>query len=225
VSATIHIMPLWKLQTVGSEKLDFLYANTDQGETITLKPGVSYCLRTFYSLLCDLFRSAWIDYLRRSNALELGYVTDLEEFLFGQERAPLDIYKPILWNIQKGVCFYCRGNLRDAAEVDHFIAWSRCHSDLAHNLVLAHQSCNNQKLDHLAFEKHLESWAMRNTDSRMEMEQLFDEAKIIHDLDSSVEITRWAYSVTEQANGQVWIQRNEFKHLSSLWRGILSVPR
>lgn len=225
VSKTIQIMPLWKLQTVGSEKLDFLYANTDHGETITLKPGVSYCLRAFYSLLCDLFRSAWIDYLRRSNALELGYMTDLEEFLFGQERAPLDIYKPILWDIQKGLCFYCRGNLRDTSEVDHFIPWSRCHSDLAHNLVLAHQSCNSQKSDHLAFENHLESWTMRNIGSRKEVEQLFDEAKIIHDMDSSVEITRWAYGITEQANGQVWIKRNEFKHLSSSWRGILSVTR
>lgn len=225
VSATIRVMPLWKLQTVGSERLDFLYDNTDHGVTITLKPGISFCLRAFYSLLCDLFRSAWIDYLRKSNAIELGYMTDLEDFLFGQERVPLDVYKPILWDIQKGKCFYCPRELRDSVEVDHFIPWSRCHSDLAHNLVLAHSSCNNQKSDHLAFEKHLESWALRNTDLRKEVEQRFDEAKVVHDLDSSIEISRWAYSMTELADGQVWIKGNEFKHLDSSWRGFFSGPR
>ena len=35
-------MPLWKLQTVGDERLDFLYDNVDRGTIVTLKPGVAY---------------------------------------------------------------------------------------------------------------------------------------------------------------------------------------
>ncbi len=44
VSGVVRKMPLWKLQTVGKERLDFLYENLDCGTTITLKPGVAYCL-------------------------------------------------------------------------------------------------------------------------------------------------------------------------------------
>lgn len=33
----VRVMPLWKLQTVGSEKLDFLYPNIGQGSQIVLK--------------------------------------------------------------------------------------------------------------------------------------------------------------------------------------------
>ncbi len=38
-------MPLWKFQTVGRERLDFLYANTGAGNTIILRPGVAFCFR------------------------------------------------------------------------------------------------------------------------------------------------------------------------------------
>ncbi len=47
-------MPLWKLQTVGNERLEFLYENVDRGNRITLKPGVAYCFRAFYELVRDL---------------------------------------------------------------------------------------------------------------------------------------------------------------------------
>src|SRR5262249_46135507 len=45
VDQVVRTMPLWKLQTVGDERLDFLYENLDGGTRITLKPGVAYCLR------------------------------------------------------------------------------------------------------------------------------------------------------------------------------------
>src|SRR5207248_1356968 len=44
VDQIVRTMPLWKLQTVGEERLDFLYENLDRGNRITLKPGVAYCL-------------------------------------------------------------------------------------------------------------------------------------------------------------------------------------
>jgi hypothetical protein len=70
-------MPLWKLQTVGDERLDFLYENLDRGTRITLRPGVAYCLRAFYGLLRDLIQGAWARFVQRLNADKLGTVTDL----------------------------------------------------------------------------------------------------------------------------------------------------
>jgi hypothetical protein len=39
VDGVVRTMPLWKLQTVGEERLNFLYENLDRGNRITLKPG------------------------------------------------------------------------------------------------------------------------------------------------------------------------------------------
>src|SRR5580700_95541 len=54
VAEVVRIMPLWKLQTVGREHLDFLYANTGAGNTVTLRPGVAFCFRKFHPLISDL---------------------------------------------------------------------------------------------------------------------------------------------------------------------------
>ena len=47
VDQVVRTMPLWKLQTVGDERLEFLYENLGRGNRIMLKPGVAYCLRAF----------------------------------------------------------------------------------------------------------------------------------------------------------------------------------
>ena len=96
VRSTVCVMPLWKLQTVGEEKLDFLYDNLGSGKSITLKPGVAYCLRAFYGLLQDLIQGAWIRFVQKLNCVRLGNLTDLGTFLFGQERNALDAY-PGTW--------------------------------------------------------------------------------------------------------------------------------
>jgi hypothetical protein len=54
VAHVVQTMPLWKLQTVGRERLDSLYANTGSGNTITLRPGVAFCFRKFHPLISDL---------------------------------------------------------------------------------------------------------------------------------------------------------------------------
>ena len=43
VEAVVKLMPLWKLQTVGKEKLEFLYGESEQDGSIELRPGVAYC--------------------------------------------------------------------------------------------------------------------------------------------------------------------------------------
>jgi hypothetical protein len=36
VDRTVQKMPLWKLQTVGEERLDFLYENKDRGNRLAM---------------------------------------------------------------------------------------------------------------------------------------------------------------------------------------------
>lgn len=162
VDSVVRGMPLWKLQRVGDQVLDFLYAHDEGAKDITLRPGVAYCLRAFYNLITDMVRGAWARHIRRINGPTLGDAADLHGFLFGSERSDLGVFKPILMDLQHGECFYCSRRLRDAVEVDHFIPWSRYPVDLGHNFVLAHKSCNNHKSDHIAAEIHLENWVERN---------------------------------------------------------------
>jgi 5-methylcytosine-specific restriction endonuclease McrA len=90
-------------------------------------------------------------------------VTDLGTFLFGQERVSLDLYRPILMDVQGGKCLYCGRELTKRSHVDHFIPWSRYAADLGHNnLVLAHDRCNGDKSDYLAAVRHLAAWVERN---------------------------------------------------------------
>ena len=217
VASVVKDMPLWKLQTVGSEKVSFLYDRSDDPKKITLEPGVAYCFRAFYPMLCNLFRSAWIDYVRRFNTESLGQITDLREFMFGGERIALNHCVPILREIQDNRCLYCPRELTDNPHVDHFIPWSRCRSDLTHNLVLAHRGCNAYKSDHLAAENHLDAWTARNR--KLDAAPL-DALALPYDLGASERIARWAYAQTEQTHGQVWVFRKDFRLLNATWRDL-----
>ena len=221
VSRTICVMPLWKLQTVGNERLDFLYDNRDRGTTIVLKPGVACCFRAFYGLLRDMIQGAWIRFIQRLNVQRLGNITDLGSFLFGRKREALGTYGDILQDLQGGKCFYCREDLRWHADVDHFIPWSRYPTDLGHNFVLAHPRCNHRKSDFLAAEEHLAAWVERNKCHESEMHERLLAAALPHDLSASRRIAQWAYEHTEKANGQVWVINDVFRHLSPQWRQLL----
>lgn len=83
--------------------------------------------------------------------------------------ASLDAYRPILLDVQKGVCLYCRKPLSKQSQVDHFVPWSRYPADLGHNFVLAHDKCNNAKSDFLAAENHLAAWMKRNPEHQAEL--------------------------------------------------------
>lgn len=217
VDRVVQIMPLWKLQSVGAERLDFLYQNLDRGSRITLKPGVAYCLRNFYELLRDLIEGAWVRFVQKLNADRLGSLSDLGSFLFGQTRSNLDTYRTILFDIQRGVCLYCQKPLPRQTQVDHFIPWSRYPADLGHNFVLAHTQCNGDKSDYVAAERHLSAWVQRNTESQVELNARLTEASLPCDPTATVQIARWVYQQTERANGQVWVAKKEMIHLSSNW--------
>jgi hypothetical protein len=210
-------MPLWKLQTVGDERLEFLYENLDRGSRITLKPGVAYCFRAFYELIRDLIEGAWVRFVQKLNSGKLGNAADLGTFLFGQERASLDAYRPILLDVQAGACLYCKKALTGRTEVDHFVPWSRYPADLGHNFVLAHDRCNNAKSDYLAAEAHIAAWMRRNDDHRHELHDRLIGAGLPCDPTATVQIARWVYQQTEKANGQVWVADKLLRHLGPGW--------
>jgi 5-methylcytosine-specific restriction endonuclease McrA len=222
VDQVVRTMPLWKLQTVGDERLDFLYENLGRGDRITLKPGVAFCLRAFYGLLRDLIQGAWVRFVQRLNAVTLGSVTDLGTFLFGQERASLDAYRPVLMDAQRGTCLYCQKRLTVRSQVDHFIPWSRYPADLGPNLVLAHDQCNRAKSDYLAAEEHLAAWAGRNRLHREELQARLREAGLPCDWPAANQVARWVYQQTERTNGQVWVAKKVLRHLGPDWPQCLS---
>jgi len=223
VDRTVRKYPLRLLQTVGSERLDFLYDYLDEDTTtVTLKPDSAFCLRAFHDLLLNLVQASWVRFVQKLNDRNLGNLTDLGSFLFGHERGDLEAYRPILQDVQKGQCFYCGEALkRTKGEVDHFVPWSRYPTDLGHNFVLAHSGCNNAKSDHIAAEEHLRAWIEQNREHAPEIGKRLTEAALPHDLSASERIAEWAYEQTEQASGQVWVERRVFEHLGPDWRRLL----
>ncbi len=220
VETTLKTMPLWKLQTLGHEKLDFLYEDVGRGTTITLRPGVAYCLANFHGMITNMVRGEWLRHIQRikHNHRLLGNDQELVSFLFGSERENLAAYRPILREVQKRSCFYCGKRLRsDSTEVDHFVPWSKYPIDLGHNFVLACGSCNGSKSDLLAARTHLHSWLRRNVDLGDELAQRFDQAQLVHDLGSSLRIARWAYRQVASAQGQVWRRPKQIVRLEQGW--------
>ena len=222
VEGTVKKMPLWKLQTVGSERLEFLYENVDVGRVVRLEPGVAYCFRAFYPMIVDMIEGAWSYFVQRRNPKLLGQVVDLRSFLFGSRRSSLATYRPLLMDLQQGRCFYCERGINRGGDVDHFIPWRRYALDLGHNFVLAHQGCNSSKSDLLAAEEHLERWTERSLICRDELADAFDERRIVHDWPATRQIATWAYGQVHRAEGQVWVEAKELRPLSDDWRKILS---
>ena len=79
----------------------------------------------------------------------------------GAGRAPLDAVREPLRALQGDRCFYCSERIGRAAEVDHFIPWSRYADDWLDNLVVADRHCNGSKRDFLAAAEHVERWSSR----------------------------------------------------------------
>ncbi|MCY3676523.1 MAG: HNH endonuclease [Gemmatimonadetes bacterium] len=222
VEQTIRRMPLWKLQTVGSERLEFLYQNLDAGGVVRLEPGVAYCFRAFYPMVTDIIEGAWSHFVQRHNRKLLGQIIDLRAFLFGAQRSSLAAFHPLLREVQKGRCFYCERDIKSRADVDHFIPWRLYSLDLGHNFVLAHQGCNSSKSDLLAAEEHLERWTLRNHACRDALGDSFDQLDILHDWPATRQVARWAYGQAYQAGRQVWVTKQHLRPLSDDWRRILA---
>ena len=219
----VEVMPLWKLQTVGGERMDFLYENIGKGNLIRLKPGVSYCLRKHYPLIADLVKGAWSRYVRRFNADLLGTGQDINEFLFGCERSYLLAVAPVLREFQHGECFYCQRGLKDeSAHIDHFIPWSRYPVDLGSNLVLAHATCNERKSDRMPAVCHLDRWVDFVQENNAKLGEEFGRCGLPNNVQVGVRIADWAYTQTFQSNGLTWLRGNELQKLPQNWRDSLA---
>lgn len=224
VAEIIRVMPLWKLQTVGKQKLDFLYDGVPGNKhALELKEGVCFCFRQFYGLVHELVTAAWLRFVRgvKANRPLIGDAVDLSDFMFGSGRSSLELYRPVLIEYQGGDCFYCLRPLKDRSDVDHFIPWSRYPVDFGHNFVLAHTGCNAKKADRLAAVEHLERWCLRNEEHGEELASAFGERNIVNDREASLRVTAWAYGQAQSAGSLVWKRDEELVALAPGWRSLL----
>jgi hypothetical protein len=223
VSRTVKKMPLWKLQRVGSEVLDFLYPNIESGDAVELRPGAAFCFRRFHGFVEDLVRGAWVRCVRGigENQPILGEVANLDEFLFGSGRGDLSAFRTILIEIQSGQCFYCKGRIDKTPAVDHFVPWSRYPVDLGHNFVLSHATCNARKGDRLAAFEHLAHWCERNERHAQMLDQVFLDATVVANRTTSNRIASWAYGQVEATSGLVWVKDEQLVPLDAGWQSLL----
>jgi diadenosine tetraphosphate (Ap4A) HIT family hydrolase len=224
VRTLVQSTPLWKLQTVGDARRDFLFPSVGRGSQITLRPGVAFCLRRFHGVLGSLVRGAWVDWVRNQGREIVGDAADIEEFLFGSRRERLSKVVPVLFELQKGRCFYTGKELArpEQGEPDHFIPFARYSRDFAHNLVLVSKRALADKSDHLAAEDHLSAWAERNETVGAALADACTSAGIASDLARTVAVARWAYAQAERCETPVWTQGTTLERsLSGRWREIL----
>ena len=222
--ALLKEMPLWRLQVLRRQEVPFLYIPAT-GPYIKLLPGVMYNLRRFHGLLQQLVRAAWANHIRTNprNAALLGDANDLEDVLFGTDRASLALARPILRELQDDTCFYCHGRLGEAGEVDHFIPRSRYPRDLGHNFVLAHKKCNGDKRDLLAATAHLEKWRTRN-DVQGALLKRELESRFICDELTTLRVAHWSYEHAFATAAQAWQGTRRVVPLDDAYRHILAYP-
>lgn len=219
--ALLKEMPLWRLQVLRRQTVDFLYERGPR-DSIRLLPGVMYNMRRFHGLLQHLARSAWIAHIRSNprNASIIGEASDLEQVLFGTDRAALTAARQVLREIQADACFYCNQTLRNSGEVDHFIPWARYPRDLGHNFVLAHKTCNGDKSDLLAATIHLEKWRERNQNHTKTLEQELS-AYFVCDESITLRVARWSYHHAYATSAQSWLGLRQVVPLTVDYQAIL----
>jgi len=221
VANKIEEMPLWKLQMVGGNLIDFLYLQQSADNKVHLKPGVVYCFRRFHSLILSLVQSSWIRHVRSLNVSILEE-SDLSAFLFGTERSTLKCLQPILKDIQDNKCFYCNERLHGDGEIDHFVPWSRYPFDLGHNFVLAHGVCNRSKSDVLAASCHLKRWHNRNDIHRDMLCHEFDKYGVLHNVIATNNVAIWAYTQASYYGANFWLSKGNVVPYDDKWKRIIS---
>jgi len=201
--------PVFHMQNLGGNKDQFLFESSS--DSITLLPGVAYCLRRFQPLVQQLARSHWIDHIKKNkqNIALLGQDNDLESFLFESSRQSLVIVQTGLRKISNK-CFYCDKSVKEA-DVDHFIPHSLYPRDLAHNFVLADPGCNRSKSDTLAAKAHLHRWLEFVQSNADNLSQIGYDAGIMADEESMDSVARWGYANAVAGGAQGWIKSAQYE--------------
>lgn len=223
IARIVSVMPMRYLQVIGGSQVQFLYEYPVTSRTLTLKPGIAYNFRRYQPLVQQFARAAWVDHVRRNkrNSPMLGKIDDLGSFMFGSSRNILVAVAPLLAKMQSGKCFYCRESISGEPEVDHFIPWSRYPRDTAHNFVLAHGKCNNQKREMLAAKPHLEHWLEQIDRHGQEIGELLTAEGFLADVTGSRSVTRWAYHQAASASGHAWIREKLTEPVGSEYLQVL----
>jgi len=223
ITRIVSVMPLRHLQIIGRRQTQFLYEYPIAHRELILKPGVAFNLRRYQPLVQQLARAAWVDHVRgnKRNRPMLGKIDDLESFMFGSNRNILVAVAPLLAKVQSGKCFYCRERITGHPEVDHFIPWSRYPRDTAHNFVLAHGRCNNQKREMLAAKPHLEHWLEQIDRHGQEIGDLLAAEGFLADVNGSRSVTRWAYQQAASASGNAWVREKLTEPVGSEYLQVL----
>ena len=209
VTRVVVDKPVFHIQNLGGIRDQFLFES--DADSITLLPGVAFCLRRFQPLVQQLARSHWIDHIKRNkkNIALIGQDNDLESFLFETSRQSLVIVQTGLRKISNK-CFYC-GKSVNEADVDHFIPHSLYPRDLAHNFVLADPACNRSKSDTLAAKAHLHRWLEFVQSNADNLSQIGYEAGILADEESMTSVARWGYANAVAGGAQGWIKSAQYE--------------
>ena len=210
VGSTVAKQPINYLQNVGGGYLPFLYERNPS--SITLKKGVTYCLRRFQPLIQQLARSRWTDFIKKNtkNIPILGEKDDLNSFLFETSRKTLALVCKGLKELYGNKCFYCNKSSSEL-EVDHFIPFSLYPRDLMHNFVLACPTCNRSKSDALAAKIHLDKWVELTTKYSDVLQKIGQNVGVSSNLDTSIAIAKWAYGITTQNQNYYWLMPNKYE--------------
>ncbi|MBI2892686.1 MAG: HNH endonuclease [Deltaproteobacteria bacterium] len=217
-------MPIPRLQWVGPEEIRFLYEyawtkHVRQSEVsayqrgaprtfdnrLLLRAGVAENLVRLNGLLRPLLHREWARMVAAMNRLP---ESELDDFLFGATRVPLDPVRAPLLSLQAGRCFYCQTRLSGPSEVDHFIPWARYPNNGLENLVVAHARCNNRKRDFLAAARHVENWSGRARAHASDLEVVASELDWERDPSRSRSVAVAIYSrLPEEA--RLWERESE----------------
>ena len=210
VSATVTKQPVNFLQNIGGGSLPFLYEHNTG--SITLKNGVTYCLRRFQPLVQQLARSRWTEFIKKNpkNIPILGEKDDLSSFLFETSRKTLVQICKSLKEVYGNKCFYCNKAISNL-EVDHFIPFSLYPRDLMHNFVLACPNCNRSKSDRLAAKVHLDRWIKLTSQNSVEIIRIGDQVGVSANLETSLAIANWGYMAGINDNGLAWVTAGNFE--------------
>jgi 5-methylcytosine-specific restriction endonuclease McrA len=218
-------MPIPRLQVLGRQEDRFLYeynwtpdirratvSEYQRGAVwrfdnrLLLRPGVAENLVRLNGVLRPLFYRQWALMVASMNSLPQA---ELEPFLFGSERRPLDAVREPLRELQDNRCFYCSGRLDERPEVDHFVPWSRYPDDGMDNLVAAHHRCNNSKRDFLAAAEHVERWASRSQELDNQLADIAREIRWHRDTVRSKSVASAMYLRLPES-ARLWVRQSEF---------------
>lgn len=214
-------MPLPKLQRVGVDDTPFLFTigwsdavrkrdfdATTFDNHLRFLDGAAEALVRLATLLRPLVLREWTAVVARFNRLP---DSELEDKLFGVDRAALAAVRAPLVELQHGACFYCARALSKGAagQVDHFVPWARHANDAIENLVVAHAGCNGDKSDHLGDVGHVDRWLRRNVDQVTALAQIAAASAWERAPDRSLGVARGIY-LRLPAGAPLWRTKREF---------------